>query len=1071
MARIKTYIIDAQVNENDIVIGSDGDNGSATRNYRMKAIKDYVMLGFPAASSNLSALINDVGFLTAETLPASSLSLQDVITVNRRGDEVEFIYSLTDGVRLRGGLQYGIDSQIDTLNTTKYYVYGDFETADGIIKRDIVRLNADNSLDTTFNIGTGTNAGSYPYNGSKFSISTEGKIYISGSFTSFNGVPANRIISLNNDGTVNTAFIYGSGFNNFTLENCFNKAGTHIYVTGLFSTYNGASALKLAKIAINGTLDTSFVVGSGFNNTTIDVLVNNDESIFVSGYFSTYKGVSANKITKLLPNGDRDVTFQSGSGFNTGNNQPNFIFRNSDGILIIYGYFTTYNGTARNRIIALNDDGTVNNNYDFGTGFSTTVYKIIEKSTGGYYIYSQGGLYKGKAIQQVIELNNAFEFVRSLFNISNIVGGSTAIKGFVFSNDEQGQYFTPMELTATYGRVANKLTFSKTTGKAEYLIGDLVNIAKDEIMPRRLIEELIVPQVNSDWGAVSGVAEILNKPTIPTVPTNVSDFVNDAGYLTTAGGIASVTGTAVNNTDPLNPVVNSIPQVNSDWNATSGVSQILNKPVISAGAIGSLQQVTNVGAITTNDVTVNNLKITQLSNNLITPVFQPLYTDIYDGASQTYYRLPIDSSGDMYWNRPTSNVLKIIGINGSTTSVDVGTSNIVALVLNPINDDLYIASKNGEIYLRTKAGILTLFATCPSVSLRDIVRDSTGNFFVIESATIPRIFKITNAGVVTTFTSTVLNFNAIWLGIDLNNNLYTIGVGANIKKITPAGVFSDILIPNNPNFNTLCPVCDTLGDGSMYFGNSYASGEIYKITPAGIGSVFFLYPTPLGTTNLSIYNRKLYVSSTVYYSALMVINLDTVQKIADLSLEGYSGGEALRVNPVDGNLYFTSSNRYLMRINRSYSKLLTVNAVGDVYKENSLTSDVYGTVFTPNATIGEINFDDTGKSLITKEYLQANLLNKFRQQKIVTGSTYAILPSDLYATLFFNRSSAITVTINVLPVFFECDFYNFGTGTVTFVSNVGLLVSPSGLNLLYNKQGSLKRMTDTAAYILSGGLS
>lgn len=42
------------------------------------------------------------------------------------------------------------------------------------------------------------------------------------------------------------------------------------------------------------------------------------------------------------------------------------------------------------------------------------------------------------------------------------------------------------------------------------------------------------PQVNSDWNATTGVAKILNKPTIPTVPSNVSFFTNDAGYLTLA---------------------------------------------------------------------------------------------------------------------------------------------------------------------------------------------------------------------------------------------------------------------------------------------------------------------------------------------------------------------------------------------------------------------------------------------------------------------------------------------------------------------------------------------------------
>ncbi len=39
-------------------------------------------------------------------------------------------------------------------------------------------------------------------------------------------------------------------------------------------------------------------------------------------------------------------------------------------------------------------------------------------------------------------------------------------------------------------------------------------------------------QIQSDWNATSGMGVILNKPTIPTVPTNVSAFTNDAGYLT-----------------------------------------------------------------------------------------------------------------------------------------------------------------------------------------------------------------------------------------------------------------------------------------------------------------------------------------------------------------------------------------------------------------------------------------------------------------------------------------------------------------------------------------------------------
>ena len=47
-------------------------------------------------------------------------------------------------------------------------------------------------------------------------------------------------------------------------------------------------------------------------------------------------------------------------------------------------------------------------------------------------------------------------------------------------------------------------------------------------------------QVNSDWNATSGVAQILNKPVIPTVPTNVSAFTNDAGYQKAADVSAAI---------------------------------------------------------------------------------------------------------------------------------------------------------------------------------------------------------------------------------------------------------------------------------------------------------------------------------------------------------------------------------------------------------------------------------------------------------------------------------------------------------------------------------------------------
>lgn len=66
------------------------------------------------------------------------------------------------------------------------------------------------------------------------------------------------------------------------------------------------------------------------------------------------------------------------------------------------------------------------------------------------------------------------------------------------------------------------------------------------------------PNVKSDWNAAAGSdAEILNKPTIPT---KTSQLDNDSGFVTSSQVPAA--------------------QVNADWNSTSGVSEVLNKPSI-----------------------------------------------------------------------------------------------------------------------------------------------------------------------------------------------------------------------------------------------------------------------------------------------------------------------------------------------------------------------------------------------------------------------------------------------------------------------------------------------------------
>lgn len=102
--------------------------------------------------------------------------------------------------------------------------------------------------------------------------------------------------------------------------------------------------------------------------------------------------------------------------------------------------------------------------------------------------------------------------------------------------------------------------------------------------------------VQSDWNATSGDALILHKPTIPTVPTNVSAFTNDAGYIT-----------GYTETDPVfvaSPA-HGITSANiSSWNGKATASGITVTLAVADWA-NSTQTVTATGVTASNNVVVS----------------------------------------------------------------------------------------------------------------------------------------------------------------------------------------------------------------------------------------------------------------------------------------------------------------------------------------------------------------------------------------------------------------------------------------------------------------------------------
>jgi len=84
-----------------------------------------------------------------------------------------------------------------------------------------------------------------------------------------------------------------------------------------------------------------------------------------------------------------DTSFQSGNGFNAPVSALAIL---PDNRLLAGGFFTKYNDVKRYRLVCLNFDGTINQSFDMGNGFDTSVdfkEKNIEEteSPGVFTLY------------------------------------------------------------------------------------------------------------------------------------------------------------------------------------------------------------------------------------------------------------------------------------------------------------------------------------------------------------------------------------------------------------------------------------------------------------------------------------------------------------------------------------------------------------------------------------------------------------------------------------------------------------------------------------------------------------
>lgn len=249
--------------------------------------------------------------------------------------------------------------------------------------------------------------------------------------------------------------------------------------------------------------------------------------------------------------------------------------------------------------------------------------------------------------------------------------------------------------TSDYNDLSNKPQINSVTLSGNKTTSDL-NISYNDLDDKPTIP---AAQVNSDWNAESGVAEILNKPTIPTEIDDLSDvdtsgvfngavltyIANDDKWeafsvpqqLPPVESLQNVEETSPEYTGqvlklshgtPVTKWTNGYvsyneltdkptipdPQVNSDWNAASGVAEILNKPTLATVATsGSYNDLTD-------QPTIPDLTVTDISSD---------YTFTKSSGSWEIHSASIYKTGNTYQ--------ALFTLKGDGTAVAAGSDGCV----------------------------------------------------------------------------------------------------------------------------------------------------------------------------------------------------------------------------------------------------------------------------------------------------------------------------------------------------------------------------------------------------------
>ncbi len=270
----------------------------------------------------------------------------------------------------------------------KIIIGGAFTHYDGIPRRGIARVNADGSLDHTFNPGTGAPGLAVTSSVRSVRLLPDGKIIVGGGFSFFNTIPAYGMVRLHPDGSIDTTFDMSTNIDG-PIETIVPADNGKMYIGGWFSYINGLNIKGIARLNADGTLDETFRPGGNYTGILSIAVQADNKPIFIS-----------TSMVRLNTNGSIDHTFNA-----TVNSNTTYITLQPDGKLLIGGYLLTEDGTYLGPLVRMHADGSLDKSFSAGKGVSgPTLEALLVQPDGKVVITGMLTEYNGQPFKGIARI-------------------------------------------------------------------------------------------------------------------------------------------------------------------------------------------------------------------------------------------------------------------------------------------------------------------------------------------------------------------------------------------------------------------------------------------------------------------------------------------------------------------------------------------------------------------------------------------------------------------------------------------------------------------------------------------